>query len=144
MPTTETSLRAAPSTEAVELTRRLAARTMRSWNLLKAEEAVTAIVAELVANVVQHARTPLELRLALLDGRVRVEVRDRDDRMPVPRTADILAEGGRGMFLVEVYSTRWGAEGAPGGGKVVWAEVDIDTEAEPGPQGVSRGTSPRP
>src|SRR5438034_4144041 len=79
---TETTLRAAPHTEAVANGRRLAARTMRTWSLLNVEEAVTAIVAELVANAVRHARTPLELRLLRKPGRVRVEVRDRSPLIP--------------------------------------------------------------
>ena len=54
---TETTLRAAPQTEAVEYARRLAARTMRTWALMEREELVTAIVAELVANAVRHAGT---------------------------------------------------------------------------------------
>lgn len=121
----ETTLRAAPLTEAVEQARRLAARTMRSWALSSDEEPVTAIVAELVANAVRHAATPLELRLLRNDGHVRVEVRDRDHRLPRLRHPEPLDDGGRGLFLVDTYAAAWGAEPAPDGGKVVWAEISI-------------------
>jgi anti-sigma regulatory factor (Ser/Thr protein kinase) len=121
---TETTLRAAPQTEAVEYARRLAARTMRTWSLIEHEELVTAIVAELVANAVRHAGTTLELRLARRPGRVRVEVRDRAVRMPrltIPGPED---EGHRGLFIVDQFAAAWGADPVPGG-KVVWAEVAV-------------------
>lgn len=122
---TETSLRAGPDTGAVESSRRLAARTMRTWSLLEREEHVTAIVAELVANAVRHARTPLELCLRRLPGRVRVEVRDGSPNMPKLYYPEPLDEGQRGLFLVDRYATDWGASLTPDGGKVVWAEVSL-------------------
>jgi anti-sigma regulatory factor (Ser/Thr protein kinase) len=132
--TSETTLRAAPLSEAVEQARRLTVSTMRSWSLSADEEPVTAIVAELVANAVRHAATPLELKLILLDAYVRVEVRDRDHRMPILKKPGPLDDGGRGLFLVDAYSAAWGAERSPDGGKTVWAEIAT---------GRSR-TSPRP
>ena len=125
----ETTLRAAPLTEAVEQSRRLVARTMRAWNMSAGEEPVTAIVAELVANAVTHAATPFELRLVRGEGRVRVEVRDRDHRLPILRDLHPLSDGGRGMFLVDCYARSWGAEPAPDGGKLVWAEIDVAPRA---------------
>jgi anti-sigma regulatory factor (Ser/Thr protein kinase) len=125
-PVTETTLRASPHTDAVVNGRRLAARTMRTWSLLDGEEAVTAIVAELVANAVRHAGTPLELRLLRKPGRVRVEVRDRSSALPKLHEPEPLGEGRRGLFLVDRYSSSWGVElNASGGGKVVWAEVAV-------------------
>ncbi|MFG2005984.1 ATP-binding protein [Spirillospora sp. NPDC048911] len=119
---TETTLRAAPQTEAVEYARRLAARTMRAWSLIDREELVTAIVAELVANAVLHAGTALELRLQRGSGRVRVEVRDRATQMPRLTVPGPLDESHRGLFIVDRFASSWGAEPVSGG-KVVWAEV---------------------
>ncbi|MBA9006248.1 MULTISPECIES: ATP-binding protein [Thermomonospora] len=118
----ETTLRAAPQSEAVELARRLAARTMRTWALLEREEQVTAIVAELVANAVRHAGTVLELRLLRRSDAVRVEVRDRASAMPKMTVPAPLDECHRGLFIVDRFSTDWGAVPVTGG-KVVWAEV---------------------
>lgn len=118
----ETTLRAAPQSEAVELARRLAARTMRTWSLLDREELVTAIVAELVANAVRHAGTALELRLLRRPGRVRVEVRDRAAALPRMAVPAPLDESHRGLFIVDRFATAWGASQVTGG-KVVWAEV---------------------
>ncbi|GAA1900968.1 hypothetical protein GCM10009736_81540 [Actinomadura bangladeshensis] len=123
-PMTETTLRAAPQTEAVEYARRLAARTMRTWALMDREELVTAIVAELVANAVRHAGTALELRLLRGPGRVRVEVRDRAAQLPRLTVPGPLDESHRGLFIVDRFANSWGADPVTGG-KVVWAEVDI-------------------
>jgi anti-sigma regulatory factor (Ser/Thr protein kinase) len=123
-PVTETTLRSAPQTEAVEQARRLSARMMRAWSLLDQEEMVTAIVAELVANAVRHAGTPLELRLARLHHQVRVEVRDRAVEMPKMSIPEPEDEGHRGLFIVDRYATAWGADPVLGG-KVVWAEVSV-------------------
>lgn len=136
---TETTLRVAPSSEAVEFARRLAARTMRTWSMLDREEQVTAIVAELVANAVLHAGTALELRLIKSPGAVRVEVRDRASRLPQLTVPEPMDEEHRGLFIVDRFASRWGADLVAGGGKVVWAEVDqVPVVSESG------RTSPRP
>ncbi|RAY16049.1 ATP-binding protein [Actinomadura craniellae] len=121
---TQTTLRAAPKTEAVEYARRAATRAMRTWALLEREEQVTAIVAELVANAVRHAGTTLELRLSHQDGRVRIEVRDRAARLPRLIVPGPMDEAHRGLLIVDEYAENWGAEPVPGG-KVVWAEVTV-------------------
>lgn len=120
----ETTLRIAPQTEAVEYARRLAARTMRTWSLIEREEQVTAIVAELVANAVLHAGTALEVRLLRLPARVRIEVRDRAPHLPRLSVPHLEDESHRGLFIVDRFSSDWGADTVPGG-KVVWAEVAL-------------------
>ena len=51
-----------------------------------------------------------------------VEVYDQDVRMPRVRTATVNDEGGRGLFLVDQLSRRWGARDTPTG-KAVWFQV---------------------
>ena len=51
-----------------------------------------------------------------------VEVYDQDVRMPRVRTATVNDEGGRGLFLVDQLSRRWGARDTPSG-KAVWFQV---------------------
>jgi GAF domain-containing protein len=51
-----------------------------------------------------------------------VEVYDQDVRMPRVRTATANDEGGRGLFLVDQLSRRWGARDTPSG-KAVWFQV---------------------
>jgi anti-sigma regulatory factor (Ser/Thr protein kinase) len=119
---TESTLRASPESEAVVRARGLVVRTLRQWSLADQEEPVMAIVAELVANAVRHAGTPLEVRLVRKPYGVRVEVHDRAGRLPrlsVPRFEE---EEHRGLLIVDHYASAWGADLLPGG-KVVWAEV---------------------
>jgi anti-sigma regulatory factor (Ser/Thr protein kinase) len=79
------------------------------------------VVSELVSNAVIHARTRLRLVIRYDGRRVLTEVFDGDPRLPVPpdHPGDV---GGRGLFLVDRLSLRWGSE-AVGIGKRVWAEL---------------------
>ncbi|MDX6257096.1 MAG: hypothetical protein QOJ11_3430 [Frankiales bacterium] len=86
------------------------------------------VVTELVANAVRHAGSQITVRLAVLEGErggVRAEVSDSSVRPVRPRHANGLAESGRGLFLVDRLSTRWGAD-ATSEGKTVWAELVPD------------------
>ncbi|HEX6468519.1 MAG TPA: ATP-binding protein [Streptosporangiaceae bacterium] len=119
---TDSTLRAAPHTEAVVRARGLVVRTLRRWSLGDHEEPVMAIVAELVANAVRHAGTPLEVRLLRRPGGVRVEVHDRASQLPRLSVPRIEEEEHRGLLIVDHYASAWGADLLPGG-KVVWAEI---------------------
>lgn len=44
----------------------------------------------------------------------------------VEDNSDVTTEGGRGLVLVSVLASRWGVALAPGGGKTVWFELDLD------------------
>jgi anti-sigma regulatory factor (Ser/Thr protein kinase) len=55
-------------------------------------------------------------------GTLWVEVYDQDVRMPRVRTAAATDEGGRGLFLVDQLSKRWGARDTRTG-KAVWFQV---------------------
>ena len=56
------------------------------------------------------------------DGTLWIEVYDQDVRMPRVRNATANDEGGRGLFLVDQLSRRWGARDTPYG-KAVWFQV---------------------
>jgi anti-sigma regulatory factor (Ser/Thr protein kinase) len=87
----------------------------------------------LAANAVTHGRVPgreFELRLALTDGTVRIEVSDtRGERRP-PGPGDVkppepLAGSGRGLLLVEALADRWTVLERAQVGKTVRAELDL-------------------
>lgn len=120
----EISFRSPPRIGAVEEARLLAARTIRAWSLTSVEEPAVAIIVELVANAVRHAGTDLILRLCRRNTRIRIEVADRDPSPPVLTQPAPLQEGGRGMVIVNLYSTTWGTIPTPEG-KTVWAEIDL-------------------
>jgi anti-sigma regulatory factor (Ser/Thr protein kinase) len=82
-------------------------------------------VSELVTNAILHADPPIVLRLGGTATHPRVEVHDTSPVPPMVRNmtaADrVLATIGRGLGIVAMYSSTWGAEISTGG-KVVWFE----------------------
>jgi anti-sigma regulatory factor (Ser/Thr protein kinase) len=82
------------------------------------------VVSELVGNAVRHSGTAIHVEVASLRELpgMWLCVRDESTRPVKPREADLLAESGRGLQLVDYLASRWGVV-ADGGGKRVWAEV---------------------
>ncbi|MFG2935046.1 ATP-binding protein [Streptomyces sp. NPDC048282] len=114
------------------LARLLATQQLTEWGWpasCTASESAALVVAELAANAVTHGRVRgrcFRLSLAVdAPDTLRVEVADpRGDRPPRPRTAavaDLTAESGRGLLLVDALATRWGSVPYPPSGKTVWA-----------------------
>ena len=98
-------------------------RTLRDWRLGgEVVDCAILLTSELVTNAVRHAGTRVIVRLDTRDHRLRVEVVDAVERRPQPRHADLLAEGGRGLELVDALAADWGVDGGPGG-KSVWFEL---------------------
>jgi anti-sigma regulatory factor (Ser/Thr protein kinase) len=79
---------------------------------------------ELVTNAVEHAGTAADVRLAVEDERVRIEVDDRSEALPAVQQPGPLSERGRGMLIIDSCSDRWGVERHPGG-KTVWCELAL-------------------
>lgn len=110
--------------------RRILRAYLGIWEMPELADAATLALTELLANVVRHApdRRATLLLLRRADG-VRVEVTDtcpRPPRSPRPPSStavdDDLAEGGRGLLLVDSVTDRWGWYPLPGWGKTVWFE----------------------
>jgi anti-sigma regulatory factor (Ser/Thr protein kinase) len=80
------------------------------------------LVSELATNALVHAHTPMRVSVWCHDGRVRVEVRDDDPRLPRRINPDAMALGGRGMMLVDTIAAAWGVNANPRG-KTVWFEL---------------------
>ena len=90
-----------------------------------ASDAVLLVASELVTNAVRHGNGDVELRIAVNDGNVRLEVLD-DGHVKVRaprRTPAPTAVGGRGLHLVREVSRRWGSGFDPAGRTLVWAEM---------------------
>ncbi|MDI5962933.1 ATP-binding protein [Streptantibioticus silvisoli] len=116
-------------------------------------ETARLLVSELTTNAIRHAEpteepsshSPLAevgtvgLMLWLDTPRLVLQVQDHDPRPPVVKSAGQDAENGRGLFLVDCMSARWGFYYPTPGLKAVWAELSLvpDTGRHPpaGPRG---------
>lgn len=102
--------------------RAFVAQMLRIWHCADAEEVASLLTTELVANAVVHAATEMVLRMELDAPILRVEVEDELPALPEPLPLTPFSEHGRGLWLIEALSRRWGSRpSAPG--KVVWFEI---------------------
>ena len=114
-------------------------RTARAWVVGELEaigredlsDSAELGVSELVTNAILHAQPPIVVRVGGTAAHPRVEVHDTSITPPRIRhmTDDerLLATVGRGLGLVAMYSTTWGAEVSPLG-KLVWFEPAAEPE----------------
>ncbi|MFE7171964.1 ATP-binding protein [Streptomyces sp. NPDC057616] len=99
---------------------------LRQWGLtLKMTEDAVLLVSELVGNAVRHtgART-FGLRMRRRRGWIRIEVRDPSRGLPCLMPVQELDVSGRGLFLVDKLSDRWGVDLLPRG-KTTWFEMRV-------------------
>ncbi|MET8748797.1 ATP-binding protein [Streptomyces sp. NPDC004667] len=99
---------------------------IRFWGLSpQIAEHTVLLVSELVGNAVRHtgART-FGLRMLRRRGWIRVEVRDPSRGLPCLMPVHELDVTGRGLFLVDKLSDRWGADLLPRG-KITWFEMRV-------------------
>jgi hypothetical protein len=99
-----------------------------------AADDVLLVAVELVTNACLHGGGPVELRMIVGDGTVRIEVDDRNDRLPEPRSPfEGPRAGGHGLHIVRRLARDWGVEvhtGFRARGKTVWAELVAPDRAE--------------
>jgi anti-sigma regulatory factor (Ser/Thr protein kinase) len=115
-----------PSASSPARARRFLSERSAAWSLPSSLGDQLALVGtELVTNAVLHAHTPLTLAVELLDDRVRVSVRDGSSAPAALRRYRRDALTGRGLGMIAAVSRAWGVEPARGG-KVIWAEFDLD------------------
>ena len=104
------------------------------WSLPGVVEPLVLVVSELVTNAVRHGRPPVALWLRRVGGGVRVDVHDESSAVgPAEGTsgwvrADLDAEGGRGLPLIDALSVDHGVDQVPHDGKQVWAVVEPEVE----------------
>jgi anti-sigma regulatory factor (Ser/Thr protein kinase) len=99
---------------AVAQARHFLLRTLAAWGIEQdTVDNATLCLSELVTNAIIHTDTGCELRVVLDRGVLTTTVRDGGSSVVVdPRnvTVDPLAAHGRGLQLVDAFSTRWGSE----------------------------------
>ncbi|MFF3730702.1 ATP-binding protein [Streptomyces sp. NPDC002476] len=97
---------------------------LRQWALSPqiAEYAVL-LVSELVGNAVRHTGARVfGLRMLRRRGWIRIEVRDPSRGLPCLMPVREMDVSGRGLFLVDKLSDRWGVDLLPRG-KTTWFEM---------------------
>jgi len=98
---------------------------LAQWRIVgTAAEDVLLVVHELVANVVDHARTPFRLAVKLCGPVVKVSVHDESCRPIVVRPLDPESTRGRGLPLIAAIADCWGCQEQPDG-KTVWAAIPV-------------------
>jgi anti-anti-sigma regulatory factor len=84
------------------------------------------VTSELVTNAVIHAHSQLRLRVELRGQQLHLIVQDADPHLLRLATApEALAEGGRGLPLVEALAASWQVQHPPEGGKAVACVLDL-------------------
>lgn len=113
--------------ESAATARRLAqVVVLRQWGLSpKLTEDTVLLVSELVGNAVRHTGARIfGLRMRRRRGWLRVEVRDPSRGLPCLMPVQELDISGRGLFLVDQLSDRWGVDLLPRG-KTTWFEMRV-------------------
>jgi anti-sigma regulatory factor (Ser/Thr protein kinase) len=110
-----------PGLDGVRAARRLTSATLQSLPDELASDAEL-VVTELVTNAVLHGEPPICFRLRGRRDRVRIEVVDAGQSVPLKGRETTDGMTGRGLAVVESLTSAWGVEPAADG-KVVWAEL---------------------
>ncbi|MFF4171342.1 SpoIIE family protein phosphatase [Streptomyces sp. NPDC001744] len=103
--------------------RELARAQLAAWGLEPLVDTVELLVSELVTNALRYGEGEIRLRL-LRDRTLVCEVWDAGLVQPRRRRARDTDEGGRGLQLVGLLSSSWGARRTPRG-KTVWFELAL-------------------
>lgn len=125
MPFSQHAVALDPGPGCIRQARTWTATSLRALDREDLIEAAELGVAELVGNALLHAHAPIRLRMRGTREHPRIEVTDGSTQLPVPYRAtiedDLLTTVGRGLGIVSMVATAWGAESVRGG-KVVWFE----------------------
>jgi anti-sigma regulatory factor (Ser/Thr protein kinase) len=123
-----------PEPESVTDARHFTIATLRRWGMAQLCEDAALVISELVTNALRHSLPPRSVvERPLSPGSIRMGllphspyalcgVVDAGTRPPRRREPDFIAETGRGLHLVDSFSSGWGWIPLPNGcGKMVWA-----------------------
>jgi anti-anti-sigma regulatory factor len=93
------------------------------WGLSELVPVAGLVATELVGNAVRYARTPIELIVTRTHRYLHLAVRDYALQPPrLVAVSDDDASGGRGLLIVEAFTTYWGYTPTRDG-KVTWATL---------------------
>ncbi len=113
----------ARSPEGPRLARAFLSDALLSWDQEDHADVAALLVSELVTNAIVHGRSAVQLRVAMLESTIRVEVNDHSGDAPCLAVTSPSEPGGYGLPLVNTLADHWGYEVIPGDGKRVWFEL---------------------
>ncbi|WP_406158253.1 ATP-binding protein [Streptomyces canus] len=143
--TSSLQLAAVPS--AASCSRMLVRLTLTRWKLADYIETAELVMSELVTNAVQAtgltdpepkswditAEHVIGVQLRATGTSLVLDVWDRSPGVPVAKSPCDDAEGGRGLLLIGAMAKQWDVFRPHAGGKIVWAELELDRAAKPPP-----------
>lgn len=134
MPLSKPTLVLETSPRSVSEARRWAAEACRGLGREDLVDSAELGVSELVTNAVLHGAPPIGLRMRGTRSHPRIEVLDGSVKPPQPNPRmthddELLATFGRGLALVAMCSTQWGAY-VLDDGKIVWFEPTAEPDPE--------------
>jgi serine phosphatase RsbU (regulator of sigma subunit) len=109
--------------QAARAARQHVGEQLAAWHLEEMAMNTEMLASELVANVILHAKGPLQLRL-LRSQTLICEVFDGSLTTPRIRRASWTDEGGRGLQLIAALCDRWGTR-YMATGKSIWTEQSL-------------------
>jgi DNA-binding NarL/FixJ family response regulator len=109
--------------------RRFVKHQLSEWGIVEPLDDALLVVSELAANALTHARSSYRVRVAASGAALRIEVDDGGVGTPEPQPLTDDGEHGRGLHLVGALAASWGMDVAESGGKRVWAELPILSQA---------------
>ncbi|BFU41881.1 hypothetical protein KRMM14A1004_01180 [Krasilnikovia sp. MM14-A1004] len=135
-------LHLSPEVEALSLVTQTMGVACTTWRLPALCRAATAVLTELVANAIEHARTHVDVAVTRHRAGLHLAVQDGDARYPsLPRDVGgdpgDPARRGYGLRLVHTTAAAWGALPTRVG-KIVWATLGTATGAAPAPHQPNR------
>jgi anti-anti-sigma regulatory factor len=112
-----------PVPNSVTGARQVTVEVCRTWRLEHLAASSELVATELVANAVQHARTPFDLTITRTDRNIHLAVRDYAAQLArLVGPGGETEPGGRGLIIVEALATWWGCTPTRDG-KVTWATM---------------------
>ena len=115
-------VRLRPVPDACRQVRQLVTQACSAWQASELAATAALVATELVANVVRHAHTSMEVTLGMRNRRLCLSVRDGSRRMPRAVDPALTDAGGRGLRLVRELTEAWGVLPVSDG-KVVWTRM---------------------
>ncbi|MEU6710356.1 ATP-binding protein [Nonomuraea sp. NPDC046802] len=105
----------------VATARKFVDQTLGSWGVLEFAFDAQLVVSELVTNAMRHGGGAVQLRLLSYQAELACVVTDHSRSVPLASTADVYAEFGRGLRLIDALCTAWGWVSPGEARKQVWA-----------------------